>query len=321
MSCSPTIRWQRRARARRARLGGAQGLRGARSSRRHPAGGGAPALVERGARGSARSGSTTPRLPGPRRCLVESARGDKQPAPPSAALRAAAEQRLAPAGWWLPRRWRRRRSCRSRRSRRRRRASRGRSRRARRRSSRSAGRDARRAGDAVARQRRRRRRRQRSSQRRRRGPGSRSARGGRRPPAARATAVRRRRGPGARGEGADDDRLPSAPAAAHRRRRGPRRRPAPAIGGDAVKGTAAGILNPRSNAANQRAIVAAGAIRRSSPRARKGRRRRSRCFALWNLACQHAENQVALARAGAVAPLVALLSKGPPSLQEEAAAR
>ena len=43
------------------------------------------------------------------------------------------------------------------------------------------------------------------------------------------------------------------------------------------------------------------------------------CFALWNLACQHAENQVALARAGAVAPLVALLSKGPPSLQEEAA--
>ena len=71
--------------------------------------------------------------------LVESARGDKQPAPPTPRSRGGGAADSRSAGWWLPRRWRRRRSRRSRRSRRRRRASRGRSRRARRRSSRSAG--------------------------------------------------------------------------------------------------------------------------------------------------------------------------------------
>lgn len=43
------------------------------------------------------------------------------------------------------------------------------------------------------------------------------------------------------------------------------------------------------------------------------------CFALWNLACQNTDNQVAIEQAGAIKPLVTLLSKGGSSLQEEAA--
>ena len=43
------------------------------------------------------------------------------------------------------------------------------------------------------------------------------------------------------------------------------------------------------------------------------------CFALWNLACQNSDNQRAISRAGAIKPLVGLLSKGSASVQEEAA--
>ena len=43
------------------------------------------------------------------------------------------------------------------------------------------------------------------------------------------------------------------------------------------------------------------------------------CFALWNLACQNSDNQLEIAKAGAIKPLVALLTKGSVSVQEEAA--
>ena len=77
------------------------------------------------------------------------------------------------------------------------------------------------------------------------------------------------------------------------------------------------------------AIQNAPASARSSRRTRSAARRRAVharageeqvCFALWNLACRR-RNQVALARAGAVAPLVALLSKGAPACRRRRRAR